>query len=64
MASNRRGSWAPVIRPLVIVVLAVIGAVIGREGIWLAVAVVIGVLAATFAVIEIWNRIPVRRKDE
>jgi hypothetical protein len=63
MASNRR-SWAPVIRPLVVVVLAVIGAVIGREGIWLAVAVVIGVLAATFAVIEIWNRIPVRRKDE
>ncbi|MDQ1562739.1 MAG: hypothetical protein QOE85_2080, partial [Actinomycetota bacterium] len=44
--------------------LAVIGAVIGREGIWLAVAVVIGVLAATFAFIEIWNRIPVRPKDE
>jgi hypothetical protein len=44
--------------------LAVIGAVIAREGIWLAVAVVIGALAATFALIEIWNRIPVRRKDE
>jgi hypothetical protein len=49
---------------LVVVVLAVIGAVIAREGIWLAVAIVVGVLAATFALIEIWNRIPVRRRDE
>lgn len=61
MARNRRGSWAPVIRPLVVLVAMLIVALVFYGSVIMTGALVIGLFALAFALIALLGRIPVRR---
>lgn len=58
MSAQRRSSYGPVIRPLVVMVLALAAAFVIQQGPWLPVVLSIAVIAATFAVLAWWQNRP------
>lgn len=61
MARTRRGSWGPVIRPLVFIVLMLVVAFIFRGSVVMTAALVLGLVGLAFLLIALFTHLPAPR---